>query len=38
MMVYHLQLDMHECPSCWSGAPTEQIIKDKENRLEARAK
>lgn len=38
MMVCHFQLDMHEYPSHWSGAPKEQIIKDKENRLWANAK
>lgn len=38
MMFYHLQRDMHEYSSCWSGAPKEQIIKNKENRLQANAK
>lgn len=38
MMFYHFQLDMHEYSSCWSGTPEEQIIKNKENRLQANAK
>lgn len=37
-MFEHLQLDTHEYPSRWSGAPREQIIKNKENRLHANAK
>lgn len=38
MRFYHLQLDMRKYPSRWSGAPKEQIIKSKENRLQTNAK